>query len=100
MKQTMDDQVHFEAWQDTPISPPDSMVKKAHGVGNPDFLLDVPGVHLKSKETRHGGMSVNFGKLTSYSDDKVVVMSKVGSVGHRCIWEGTAAEYRAMWRVD
>ena len=98
MKQLKDDQVHSETWLDTPFGVLDHQQKAAQC---PDDLLNAPGVHLKSKESRsRNGMPRFFGKLTSYTDEEVVVISKIGSEGHKCVWKGTPSEYRAMWRVD
>ena len=101
MKQTKSNEAHNEAWLDTPMrGVPESKLQEAYAKGDPDHLLDVPGVCLKSKEQRSSGGPRYCGKLTSYTDEEVVVISTTASVDHRCIWTGTSAEYRAMWMVD
>ena len=102
MEQILNDEVHAEQWLDTPLGAnPGPKMEEAYAKNDPDHLLDVPGIRLKSKEHRDGGsMSKYFGKLTSYSDAEVWVLSTEGSVDHPCVWKGTPAEYRAMWVVD
>lgn len=104
MKQTISDEAHSEAWLDTPLGANIEKKKmdEAYAKNDPDHLLDVPGIHLKSKESRDRSIGIPkyFGKLTSYTDEEVVVISKEGGADHPCVWKGTPSEYRAMWMVD
>jgi hypothetical protein len=93
--------VFMELWMDTPLGVPKQDLERAHAANDPEVLLDVPGVHLKSIErSTSSSFPRYFGKLASYSEEEVVVLSKIGSDGHPCIWRGTPAEHRAMWVVD
>lgn len=102
MRRIDDEQAWFEAYMDTPFGIPDERVKRAHLRGDPDDLLDCPGVNLKSRERGASGFPMLFAKLVSYSDDEVVVRSKPDPLCDfaKCIWRGTPAEYARMWTVD
>jgi hypothetical protein len=92
------------SWLDTPFGVPPEQVAQAHKLGDPDHLLDAPGVHLKSRELDATGFPAMYGKLASFdeSKDQAVVISKPDCLNDdlKCIWVGTIAEYQRMWRVD
>jgi hypothetical protein len=106
MKQTISGERFREAWLDTPLRGPDyhDRVAAAHLANDPRLLLDLPSVCVKSKEK---DQSTRFPKFTgvlvehSREKDRVLVRShEDGITGPLCIWEGTVAEYEAMWEVD
>jgi hypothetical protein len=97
MEQIVNDHEWEEAWLDTPFGVPD---KRYQAAGHPDDLLDCPGVHLKSHELEDSWPKY-YGRLTSFSPEEVLVISKVVMNGDvRCVWKGTEDEYRKMWMVD
>lgn len=80
--------------------PPDR-VEEAERIGGPNELLDVPGVCVKTYEKdNHIGFPKHCGVLVSYSEGKVVVRGHGSVVSPKCVWIGTADEYRKMWEVD
>lgn len=104
MKQIICDRAWMVSWLDTPFSVPPERVARAHKRHDPDDLLDVPGVHLKSRELDSSGWPAVYGKLASYDEDKdqAVVLSKPDCLNDnlKCIWVGTVSEYTRMWKVD
>lgn len=97
MKRIDGPEPHATAFMDTPFGVPDARQKAAK---HPDDLIDCPGVCVKSVECHPDQRPKNYGVLTSYAEDKVIVMSTDGSERHPAVWTGTPDEYRAMWRVD
>lgn len=98
MRQIVDDKEFFKAWYDTPFGAPKNPRSK-------EEAMRVPGCAVKSRERRQegGGLWPRFyGRVVSYSDERVVVRSVNDSTdgGLRCVWEGTAAEYARMWECD
>ena len=96
----IDDEAKWqEAFLDTPLGLPENRVDQAHAAGDPNLLLDVPGTCLKSRE-KDGPWPKHCGVLVRYSENEVVVRGHGSIVSPKCLWVGTADEYRRMWEVD
>lgn len=102
-----DEQVWFRAYMETPFSVPDDRVADAHSYNDPNRLLDVPGVCVKSKEREDRRilglrMPKHHGKLVTYDEgaDSVLIRGHGTPVSPKCVWTGTVSEYRRMWEVD
>lgn len=107
MKQIISNERFHKAWLDTPLRGPDyhNRVAAAHCAHDPSLLLDLPGVCVKSKEKdpRMMGLPKVTGVLIEHDRDKDYVLVRShgdGIVCPLCVWEGTVAEYEAMWEVD
>ena len=106
MKQIISNERFHEAWRATPPRGRyyEACVREAHRLNDPNLLLDLPSVCVKSKEKEPSSM---FPKVTGVlvkhdrKKDYVLVRSHTdGVVCPLCVWEGTVAEYEAMWEVD
>ena len=87
-------QEYADYWQDAPI-----------GMAGPEpktmeEAMRTPGCCVKSKERESpGSWPRYFGKVCSYSEDKVVIVSyQVHTPLY--MWEGTAAQYLDLWNCD
>lgn len=63
-------------------------------------MLELLGVNLKLRDTHINDQM--FGRLSSYTPGKVVVISKPDPTNDHlhCVWVGTPAMYTIMWTVD
>jgi hypothetical protein len=107
MKLIEDETQWYQAYLDTPFSIPKDRVDAAHQACDPNMLLDVPGVCVRSKEREAKSPSFpkHHGKLVKYDAEarhveQVVVRGHGTPVSPRAIWVGSIASYRDMWEVD
>jgi hypothetical protein len=105
MQRNDDPKTFTEACMNTPIGGPDpKRVLWAHAINDPDVLLDCPGTCLKSieRDPQSGYFPKHHGILVTYSEklDYVLVRGHSSPVSPACVWTGTVAEYKAMWKVD
>jgi hypothetical protein len=107
MKLIEDEAQWIEAYLDTPIGVPQDRVAAAHAACDPNKLIDVPGVCVKSKarDAKPPSFPKHHGKLVKYDPEarhveQVVVRGHGTPVSPKVVWVGSIASYEDMWEVD
>jgi len=94
MRMKRDDGAHtfVEACLDTPLALPSGL--------DTSTVERTPGCCVKSREEDAAGWPAHFGKLVTYSEERVVVRSHGWKDEEKCVWVGSAADYHADWECD
>jgi hypothetical protein len=89
MRFIMDDSQWHNAWLDTPFGSPGGLSKEE--------AFKTPGccVLARDPQAEH-----QFGRLVTYSEDRIVVRGYGDSTSKRFVWTGTKAEYYRTWEID
>ena len=90
MKEIKDEKLWNEYMVDTPLGckPSDTL----------EATMKCPGCCVKSKEAEKSGFPKYFGRVSKYSEERVVVVSHPDQ--KRIVWDGSTKEFFNMWRCD
>lgn len=91
---TIDKSKWTEFWLDTPMNRP--------GGDSPYDAMMKPGNCIKSKKRENDGrgLPIYHGRITEFSDERVVLIAHNDGMQDRWVWEGTKDEYFKYWDCD
>ena len=89
MRFIVDEREWYQAWLDTPFGLPNGLSKEE--------AFKTPGCCVQARDPN---AEHQFGRLTMYSEDHIVVRGYNDSVSKCFVWTGTKAEYFRTWGID